>query len=172
MATPELPRLGPQGRGGTLAIDELNRALDGFFTREKIAIWGQPLLRSAALFWHDHLDASHAISQNIETGDGSWLHGLMHRREPDYANAKYWFGRVGRHQAFPKIAPRLAALLHNDRGGLAERLIDKGEWKPFAFIDECERAEQGGDATLTAVLQQIQAAEFDVLVEYILSHPP
>ncbi len=170
IATPELPRLGPQRRSRVLREDELNRALDAFFAREKISSRAEPLLRSAALLWHDHLDASHTISQGIETRDGSWLHGIMHRREPDYGNAKYWFHRVGQHEAFSNLAERIAALLRNDSGPLRARLIKGGQWMPSAFVDECEQAEQGNGAALIPVLQQIQAAEFDVFVDYIFSH--
>jgi hypothetical protein len=170
MATPEPPRLGPQPRSGTLPPSELNLALDSLFAREKISADRQPLLRSTALLWHDHLDESHTISQGIETREGSWLHGIMHRREPDYGNAKYWFHRVGQHNAFPILAGRVAALLRDDHSGLAKRLIETGNWMPFAFVDECERAEEGSDAALIATLQKIQAAEFDVLVEHVLSH--
>lgn len=143
--------------------------LDPYFARENIAARTQALLRSAALLWHDDLDASHTISQGIETRDGSWLHGIMHRREPDYGNARYWFRRVGQHDAFPELAQRVAALLRDDRGGLTKKLIENGEWMPFAFIDECERTELGREVNQTAVLQRIQAIEFDVLVEHIFA---
>jgi len=166
---PEAPLPGPQRRPGTLAPPVLEQKLVAYFTAVNISPRLQPLLRSAALLWHDHLDASHTISQGIETRDGSWLHGIMHRREPDYGNAKYWFRRVGQHEAFPKLAERVAALLHNDSDGLTERLIENGEWQPFAFIDECERAETG-DASLQTVLRRIQALEFDTLVEHVLTH--
>lgn len=171
IATAEPPLLGPQRRPGTAGEADLNRQLDEFLAAQKISARAQPLLRSAALLWHDHLDASHTISQNIETRDGAWLHGIMHRREPDYGNAKYWFRRVGQHEAFPKLAERVASLLQNGGGELAERLIENGVWMPFAFVAECERAEQGRDADLTSTLRQIQAAEFDVLVEHILANP-
>src|SRR5687767_13390080 len=46
--------------------------------------------------YFDFLDESHAISQDLDTAEGSYWHGILHRREPDYPNAKYWFRRVGR----------------------------------------------------------------------------
>jgi len=169
IAMADVPLLGPQRRPGTADETELKRKLGGYFASAKTPSSIQPLLQSAALLWHDRLDASHTISQSIETRDGSWLHGIMHRREPDYGNAKYWFRRVGQHEAFPKLAESVAKLLHNDGGKLGERLIKNGEWQPLAFVDECERAEQGNDAALIARLREIQAAEFDMLVEHILS---
>ncbi len=177
IATAELPRLGPQGRAGTVTEEELARQLAAFFASEKISPRIQPLLRSAALLWHDHLDASHIISQGIETPEGSWLHGIMHRREPDYGNAKYWFRRVGQHEAFPKLAERVCAVAAS-RESAADQKLDgraltkrgySSEWDPFAFIDECDAAEQGKDEEIIFVLRQIQAAEFDGLVEHILS---
>ena len=165
IATPELPMLGPERRAGTKSETEINQALDSLFSAQNIPDSRKPLLRSAALLWHDHLDASHTISQGIETRNGSWLHGIMHRREPDYGNAKYWFRRVTRHETFPELAERVEALLEKDE--LSKRLIENAQWKPFAFIDECERAEQKKDAVLTSALRKIQAAEFDVLLESI-----
>jgi hypothetical protein len=35
---------------------------------------------------HDFLDEAHAVSQDIGTVEGSYWHGIMHRREPDYSN--------------------------------------------------------------------------------------
>src|SRR5262249_40398230 len=47
--------------------------------------------RAGLWLYHDFIDESHSISQEIQTPTGSYWHGLMHRREPDYGNSKYWF---------------------------------------------------------------------------------
>ena len=151
IATAEPPWLGPQRRAGVATAEELARKLTTFFIAEKISPAIQPLLKSAALLWHDQLDASHTLSQDIGTRDGSWLHGIMHRREPDYGNAKYWFKRVGPHAAFPKLAACAAELLRD----CGDNLFATGPWDPFAFIDECEAAESGKDAEVINVLRQI-----------------
>lgn len=168
MAGGSLPALGPQGRPGTLGVADLDQKLSGFFTAERLPDDVQLLLRSAALLWHDHLDASHGIAQNMETREAAWLHGIMHRREPDYGNAKYWFQRVGRHDAFPSLARKVTELVPP----VVEisTFVRNGDWQPLALVDLCERAEQGNDAALASRLQRIQAAEFDVLVQHILSN--
>jgi hypothetical protein len=39
--------------------------------------------------YHDFLDESHRISQDIATPTGSYWHGLLHRREPDFGKPKF-----------------------------------------------------------------------------------
>ncbi|MFG0248016.1 MAG: hypothetical protein ACF8OB_03945 [Phycisphaeraceae bacterium JB051] len=56
-----------------------------------------PKLCSALWLYVDELDLSHTISQNLKDADGSYWHGIMHRREGDFGNSHYWFHNVGRH---------------------------------------------------------------------------
>jgi hypothetical protein len=44
-----------------------------------------------------HLDRSHSISQELTDASGSYWHGIMHRTEGDFWNAKYWMRRAPRH---------------------------------------------------------------------------
>ncbi|HKS36606.1 MAG TPA: hypothetical protein VJW76_05415 [Verrucomicrobiae bacterium] len=164
--TPDLPDLGPEPRPGRWPLAELHRAVTRFAADEKLTSSMEELLRSTALLWHDHLDASHEISQDIHSPEGSFLHGIMHRREPDYGNAKYWFHRVGRHPSFPECARQVASLLEGTaRKDIADRLVPNGSWDPFAFIDVCEEAaELTPEDPTRRTLQTIQRVEFDSLV--------
>jgi hypothetical protein len=41
--------------------------------------------------------AAHGIVQEHETDPvAAWIHGVVHRREGDAANARYWYRRCGR----------------------------------------------------------------------------
>jgi len=167
--TPELPALGPTARSSRLPLLELGQKIDRFLVETGFDAAREPSVRSAALLWQDYLDESHSISQHIHGADGSMLHGIMHRREPDYPNAKYWFHRVGNHGAFPDIAKQVTRLLAT-RGEteLAASLAPHGEWDPFAFVDACQQAvERPMPDTRIQVLQTVQQIEFDCLLTHL-----
>ena len=90
---------------------------------------------------------SHAISQDLATPEGSYWHAILHRREPDAFNAKYWFRRVGAH-------PVVAALAREPDYG-----------SPVGFVDVCERVRgRGGVAERRA--QESQWLEWRLLFDY------
>src|SRR4051812_26277454 len=51
--------------------------------------------------YHDVLAESHSISQELHSPTGSFWHAIMHRREGDFSNAKYWYARCRHHPAYP-----------------------------------------------------------------------
>ena len=110
LATPEPAELGPGPRAGVESAPALEQAIAVAFARTEFPPATQELVRALVLLWHDHLDAAHSISQGIATPDGSLIHAIMHRREPDYWNSKYWWRRVGQHSCFLELARRVADL--------------------------------------------------------------
>ncbi len=168
LATPEPPALGPGPRTGVMSAVALNAKLDSWFRETKFLSPQQQLIRSLLLLWHDHLDASHDISQGIEHADGSFVHAIMHRREPDYWNAKYWWRRVGDHPAFPEITRRVGELLKQSGAGeLATKHLPGGKWDACAFVDACEEAAAALERE--ALLRKIQRIETEVLLESFLT---
>ena len=151
--TSELPDLGPRARDGIASESDLNARLRPMLAEAKISGTRADLIRATVLLWHDHLDAAHTIVQDIETPDGSYLHAIMHRREPDFSNSKYWFHRVGKHPCFAELTRRVSAM----KG--AQEFVRNGEWDPFAFVKACERDPN------SATLRQIQAEEIRAVLD-------
>ncbi|MDP6794245.1 MAG: hypothetical protein QGG00_02525 [Verrucomicrobiota bacterium] len=162
--TGDLPGLGPEQRTSARPIAALGQAVNALGQSPATA----NLARSAALLWHDHLDESHMVSQGIASTDGSFLHGIMHRREPDYSNAKYWFHRVGDHPCYPSLASQVEAYLGvTGNEALAKRLVPGAQWDPFQFVDAVESAMHTGQHV--DALQNIQRLEFESLVASFLA---
>ena len=119
---------------------------------------------SAAWLYHNFLEDSHLISQGIHTNTGSYWHGIMHRREPDFSNSKYWFRKVGDHEVFPALCAS-AKDMAADSGLDAAFLRDQSAWDPYAFIDLVEACLSGkaGEETLC---REVQQSEFELLFDF------
>lgn len=129
-------------------------------------------IKSGLLLWNDALDDSHDISQELGNNTGSYWHGIMHRREPDYSNAKYWFGRVGTHPIFPTLRERALELYKETQSPsdtlsqIAQSIEDNEHWDAYQFIDWCQAAQDASTSDVTQFLQQVQAEEIKLLLAY------
>ncbi len=121
--------------------------------------------------YHDFLDHSHRISQDLENATGSFWHGIMHRREPDPGNAKYWFRQVGNHPVFALLQAEASAVARRHPSLKSIQLL-AGEtgWDPFAWIDLCEEARRdersNPDAELVSACRAISLAEWHLLFQH------
>jgi hypothetical protein len=104
----------------TLAMPVLTRPKPGRhpLLAKRISLSKAPDEVRAGLFLYiDELDLSHRLSQDLDSPTGSYWHAIMHRREGDFSNSKYWLNRAGRH-------PFLATMPGFD---------------PQRLVDECEK---------------------------------
>ncbi len=95
-----------------------------------------------------HWERAHQVAQDLESPEGRFWHAVLHRREPDAGNAKYWFRQVGPHPIFPELATAAIALGY--------------DWDAARFVDDCERHRDTGSETET-VLKAVQAREWELL---------
>ena len=129
-------------------------------------------VRAGLLLWNDALDASHKVSQGIDTPLGSYWHGIMHRREPDYGNARYWFQKVGKHAAMPRVREAVLAAGAPGAGAPAVRRLctaieAQAAWDAERFVDWCEGAHASGAGDPVATfLRAAQLEEMRVLLAF------
>jgi hypothetical protein len=102
-------------------------------------------------------DQAHEVAQSLESAEGAFWHGIVHRQEPDADNARYWFRRVGSHPVFPELAQMAKTL---------PQLSMHGIWDPLEFVDVCERARQQPGSSLAQAALELQRAEWQLLFDY------
>ncbi len=113
---------------------------------------------SLALLWHDAHDAAHALCQAHEGDpDCDYVHALLHRREGDFGNAKYWFREVGQHSAYVPLAQSAQAQV-------VPGCVLRGVWQPAAMVDACAQAVRRQNAVEnSALIIALQRQEFSIL---------
>jgi hypothetical protein len=109
-------------------------------------------------------EEAHSIAQDIPTPEGSFWHGIVHRQEPDAANAAYWFRNVGSHAIFPRV--RCAAEDILDAHPRVKTFQVAVDWDPFRFIDFCEYARKNPNTEDEQIAREIQRAEWQLLFEH------
>lgn len=121
---------------------------------------------AGAWMYHDYLDEAHRIVQNIPTPTGSYWHAIMHRRETDFSNSKYWFRKVGDHPVFAAVHTAATKCMREvDPREAAPSLLTSSGWDPMAFVDLCEACLRGRSPSET-VARRIQQSEWASLFDF------
>ena len=121
--------------------------------RAKIAALKLPPACMAGVWlYHDFLDESHTISQELDDATGSYWHAIMHRREPDAENSKYWFRKVGQHPVLKLLTEKASELGYEYTG-------------PFDFVDFCEHV-RGVDTSEEEIARRMQLLEWELFFDH------
>jgi hypothetical protein len=118
--------------------------------------------------WLDGLEECHRIAQDIVTPTGSMWHAIMHRREGDFSNAKYWYQRCPTHHVnrlLGSVVSSMAGGLSSDR--LVARALDD-RWNPNAFVDLVEAVHSKPSDPRYDLAVRWQRAEWEALFSYCL----
>lgn len=170
-ATAEVPDLGPGPRSEVLNRRDLESKFDQFAATHHLPEDTALRLRAVAFLYHDHHDPAHDLVQDLSDGDGALIHAVLHRREPDYWNAKYWFRQADMHPVYLALGRRIVSPTPDpDRQALARKLTLPGAFDPFAFVDLCEQMErQTAQDPTVRWLRQVQHSEFEELVNHLVA---
>ena len=115
------------------------------------------LIRGGLLYALDDLDGAHPFFQDAPGDLAAYWHGMLHRREGDFDNARYWFRRAG-------VLPFFGAL-HGRAAEASADMAKQSSWDPWLFTGQCEQFRHGAEE-LRAELAALQDAEFEVIFDY------
>ncbi len=130
----------------------------------------------------DDLEACHTICQEVSRdrpcAEADYLHGIVHRREPDFQNARGWFRKAGGLGMFSEIREQVVGYLLRvlqipDFGKARDvaleflrHLEDRKTWDPLYFLELCLHNTQNGMPEETRLMEEIQEIEFRVLFDW------
>ncbi|XID93225.1 hypothetical protein ACF3MZ_01410 [Paenibacillaceae bacterium WGS1546] len=130
--------------------------------------------KAALHLWNDSLAAAHDLVEHLATSTGAAIHGIMHRREGDYDNAKYWFRRADEHPAYHGLQARAAAYLRESGsvGGPVQEALSKiatqGSWNPYLFVNAVAIQEARlGEEQAAERLEYVQQLELEAFMRYL-----
>ena len=116
------------------------------------------LVRAGLFYYHNALPDSHREAARDEGDLASYWHGMVHRREGDFENARYWMRRAGEQPVFQEMQARAS--------DGAPHMARQSNWDPFLFIHLCEQYKYG-EAEYKKEIGHLQRVEFAVMFDYV-----
>jgi len=160
-------RLTPTGEGPAAVKARLQRLKPAdLFSRPVRSADDARAALAGLWLYHDFLHESHALSQDVHSATGSFWHAIMHRREGDFSNAKYWYARCRHHPAYAAIAAEGAKALKDSHQAPTLAALVRGQWEPDGFVDVVSAIHQKTADPMYAAAVELQRAEWRGLFNY------
>jgi hypothetical protein len=116
--------------------------------------------------WHDALHECHEIVQDLIGPTGSFWHAIMHRREGDFSNAKYWYARCSDHRALRLVSAMARDVIGRDTKDKSLLHIVAGEFNADAFVDLVEEIHADPADPRHAAAVRLQQMEWRALFNH------
>lgn len=75
-----------------MTFEEFEASLKNDLPPQRISIPLKAMWYDAQNNWKQ----AHLVVQEADEYSGAWVHGYLHRKEGDLANAAYWYSRAGK----------------------------------------------------------------------------
>ena len=115
-------------------------------------------IRSLLFLAAGGLSQAHRIVQEMSTTDAAYIHGVIHRVDDDFDNARYWFRGARVHPA--------AAEMYRRASASSPTMSQSAGWDPILVTDLLEKSRSSG---VSEELQTLLTIEFEELLRFLWS---
>ena len=116
------------------------------------------LVRAGLFYYHNALEDSHKQAAKGAGDIAAYWHGMVHRREGDFENARYWMRRAGEQPVFQEMQARAS--------DGAPHMARQSNWDPFLFTHRSEQYKYG-EHEYKKEIGHLQKVEFAVMFDYV-----
>lgn len=118
--------------------------------------------------WHDWLEEAHRLVQPIPTETGNFWHAVMHRREGDFDNSRYWYARCADHPAMAILAAQSGDIINAHPADKTLLRLAWNGWNPAVMVDLVQQVHQKPEDPRYVIAVRLQQLEWRVLSGHCL----
>lgn len=165
-----IPSLDSKPRDDRLDVKVIDEELQRLWKGGILPAWSEKQVKCLLLLWHDYLEPAHQLAQDERTPEFNYFHAIIHRREGDFFNSRFWLRQVDdRHIALLNVAREVKQFL-SEKGEiqLLEEVVKDDGWDSLEFLEEVMKASKlERTSPQVKLLTQIQTIEFACWLKFL-----